>query len=172
MDSIAHDNVLRADIFALPFPFDDDTFDLVLAKQVLEHVPHNLPVHGYATNFLQLLIEEMWRILKPGGLLHIEVPQGLSALIDAIDHKRTITPYTFHIFFPDDPWNFYSDCRFEVAYGQENIGFAFRLLRYLLRHTLRVDIDPLRIRPSAFGLRKSPKNKGLVVQTERSIRFD
>jgi SAM-dependent methyltransferase len=164
MDSIEHENILKADIFALPFPFDDNTFDLVLAKHVLEHVPHNLPSYGYTHNFLQLLVEEIWRIMKPDGLFHIEVPQGLCSLIDGIDHKRTITPHTFHIFYPDDPWNYYSDCRFEIASGHEKIGTSFRLLRLLLGGFFNVDIDPLRIRPSSFELRKLPKNERSVIR--------
>lgn len=158
MDCIEHKDILRADIYTLPFQFAENTFDLVLAKQVLEHVPHNLPSHGYRTNLLQLLVEEIWRIMKPGGLFHIEVPRGLGSLVDAIDHKRTITPHTFHIFYPEDHWTYYSECRFELASGQENIGHAFRILRLLLRCLFDVDIDPLRIRPSVFDLRKLPRN--------------
>lgn len=159
IDNIQHAAILKADIFSLPLPFEDSTFDLVIAQQVLEHVPHNLPIHGYATNFLQLFVEEIWRIMKPGGLFHIEVPPGLCSLVDAIDHKRTITPHTFHIFYPDDRWNFYSECRFELVSGSEQPGRAFRLLRFLLRRFFYVDIDPLRVRPSAFDLRKLSKTE-------------
>lgn len=156
VDSIQHEKILQVDIFRLPFPFDDNTFDLVLAKQVLEHVPHNVPSYGYKANFLQLLVEEIWRIMKPGGLFHIEVPPGLNSLVDAIDHKRIITPYTFHVFFPDDPWNFYSKCRFELVSGKENVTRSYRALHRLLRKFFCVDIEPLRVRPASFDLRKLP----------------
>jgi SAM-dependent methyltransferase len=163
MDSIEQEGIQKGDIFALPLPFKENTFDLVLAKHVLEHIPHNLPNYGYTNNFLQLFVEEIWRIMKPGGLFHIEVPQGLFALIDSIDHKRTITPYTFHIFYPDDRWNFYSDCRFELAHGHEKKSLAYRFLRALLRRVFYVDIDPIRVRPFAFDLRKLPKNSAPIL---------
>ncbi|MBI4063338.1 MAG: methyltransferase domain-containing protein [Elusimicrobia bacterium] len=44
-------------------PFDDETFDAVVAQVVLEHV-----VDPYAC------VEEMRRILKPGGLVYAETP--------------------------------------------------------------------------------------------------
>jgi SAM-dependent methyltransferase len=44
-------------------PFDDGSFDTVLNIQVLEHTPHP-----------GLLVREMGRVLKPGGLLILSAP--------------------------------------------------------------------------------------------------
>jgi len=46
-----------------PLPFQDNSFDLILAYHILEHI----------RNFKQLMLE-LWRILKPGGLLKVKVP--------------------------------------------------------------------------------------------------
>jgi len=46
-----------------PLPFDDDTFDHVHANQVLEHLPELIPI-----------MNELWRILRPQGTLHLSVP--------------------------------------------------------------------------------------------------
>ncbi len=58
----AHVSVL-SDLQQLPFP--DNTFDLLISTQVLEHV-----------NNPELAIREMHRVLKPGGSLCATLPQG------------------------------------------------------------------------------------------------
>lgn len=54
---------MRADATQLPFP--DASFDRVICSEVLEHVPNYLAV-----------IEELVRVLKPGGKLCISVPRA------------------------------------------------------------------------------------------------
>ena len=46
-------------------PFDDDLFDVVLCTQVLEHVPEP-----------QRVLNELSRVLKPGGKLYLSAPQS------------------------------------------------------------------------------------------------
>jgi len=48
----------------LYLPFKDNTFDVVLARAILHHVPDNL----------DLAIKEIHRILKPGGQILVEEP--------------------------------------------------------------------------------------------------
>jgi SAM-dependent methyltransferase len=54
----------NGDALALPFP--DDTFDHVIASEVLEHVSDD-----------QRSLEEIFRVLKPGGTLAATVPSWL-----------------------------------------------------------------------------------------------
>ena len=51
------------DLNVTPYPLADDSFDLVVCLHVLEHVQNLV---GATT--------ELWRVLKPGGLLFVEVP--------------------------------------------------------------------------------------------------
>ena len=51
---------------ALRLPFPDDTFDRVIASEVLEHVSDD-----------QIALEEIFRVLKPGGTLAATVPAWL-----------------------------------------------------------------------------------------------
>jgi SAM-dependent methyltransferase len=51
---------------ALDLPFADDTFDCVIASEILEHVPQD-----------DRAISELVRVLKPGGSLAITVPRWL-----------------------------------------------------------------------------------------------
>ena len=53
--------VLRADAQALPFP--DDTFDVVITSEVLEHIQDDVAAIG-----------EMVRVLRPGGRFAATVP--------------------------------------------------------------------------------------------------
>ncbi|MBC7236506.1 MAG: class I SAM-dependent methyltransferase, partial [Chloroflexi bacterium] len=46
-----------------PFPFEDDSFDLVYCSSLIEHIPE-------AGNML----DESWRVLKPGGVLYLSFP--------------------------------------------------------------------------------------------------
>ena len=51
---------------AYQLPFADDTFDKIVAAEVLEHLPNDLRA-----------MSELARVLKPGGLLAVSVPRWL-----------------------------------------------------------------------------------------------
>jgi len=53
---------LRGTAYALPF--DDDSFDRIVAAEVLEHLPDD-----------RRAMAELFRVLKPGGLMAVTVPR-------------------------------------------------------------------------------------------------
>ncbi|HEU5034633.1 MAG TPA: class I SAM-dependent methyltransferase [Mycobacteriales bacterium] len=53
---------VRADLLALPFP--DASFDVVMASEVLEHIPAD-----------ELAMAEIARVLRPGGRVAVTVPR-------------------------------------------------------------------------------------------------
>lgn len=59
----------------LSLPFKDDSFDIILCTQVLEHI--NMPLE---------FLKELFRVLKPEGRLHLTAPQGF---------KEHQVPYDF-----------------------------------------------------------------------------
>lgn len=67
-------DVVRGSIEALPF--DDGSFDLALALDVIEHVPDDLRA-----------LEELFRVLRPGGSLLVTVP-ALAMLWSAHDEAN------------------------------------------------------------------------------------
>lgn len=67
----------KADWGQEPLPFESNSFDLVFASHVLEHVP------WYRTDSA---ISEAFRILKPGGELEIYVPD-FSYIVSCYLHK-------------------------------------------------------------------------------------
>jgi SAM-dependent methyltransferase len=68
--------VVRANVALEPIPFSADTFDSVSAYDFLEHVPRVLPTADGQTlrfPFVELM-NEIWRVLKPDGLLYASTP--------------------------------------------------------------------------------------------------
>lgn len=51
------------DLNDFPYPFENDSFDIIEASHVLEHLDKPF-----------MAMKEMHRILKPNGLLHLKVP--------------------------------------------------------------------------------------------------
>jgi SAM-dependent methyltransferase len=156
VDMVSGPGVDKLDVFSLPWPYESDHFDYILAKHILEHVPHNIPQYGYHKNFFQQLVEEMWRVMKVGGTLDVISPGGLKILAGAMDHKRFIMPETFHVFYPGDKWSYYTDCRFELAGERRSENWRFRLLKKCLQRGFNIDISQLRTHEVRFQLRKLP----------------
>lgn len=65
IDSDERAGACRGDAVRLPFP--DDTFDRIIAAEVLEHIPDD-----------QGAIAELYRVLKPGGTIATTVPAWLA----------------------------------------------------------------------------------------------
>ena len=53
------------DLNVAPWPFEDDTFDEVVAVHLVEHLQSLLS-----------FMDEAWRVLKPGGCLYIVTPEA------------------------------------------------------------------------------------------------
>lgn len=101
------------DLDVLPLPFEDDHFDQVLARDVLEHV-----------NYIPLL-KEIHRILKVGAELIIQVPHFSSAdnYIDPT-HKNQFSIRTFEFFVSSSisKREYYFDFQFNKI-GKSHVGF-------------------------------------------------
>ncbi len=73
------------DLNEYPYPFEDNTFDEVLASHILEHL------NNFHDN-----ISELYRILKPGGLLIVYAPFFLNTkYFGEPDHKIPFSIRTF-----------------------------------------------------------------------------
>lgn len=56
---------VKADICNLPF--EDNTYDIILCNHVLEHIPNDTKA-----------MQELYRVLKPGGMGIFQIPQDLN----------------------------------------------------------------------------------------------
>lgn len=96
------------DLNTLPYPFKDNFDDEIHFYHVLEHLDN--PVAK---------LEEIHRILKPGGLLYMRVPHFSSngAFTD-ITHKRPFSFYSFDIFEEHNYHSYYSKARFNILHKE------------------------------------------------------
>ena len=60
----AHDREIAHDLLT-PLPFEDGSIAKVQAQDVLEHLPFDR---------LPFVLDEIWRVLKPGGVFRLSVP--------------------------------------------------------------------------------------------------
>lgn len=89
-DELPEDIVFKkVDLNEEPIPFEQDTFDLVLAVHIIEHLKD--PLHFF---------QECLRVLKPGGKIYLETPSERSLLLPGM-------PFQFDHFYSlsyfDDP---------------------------------------------------------------------
>lgn len=105
------------DLNETPWPWEDNSFDMVIAQDVLEHLKPELVE----------VMNELWRILAPGGLLHVRSPLVDSDLahIDPT-HLRAFTMSSFDYFDPRTPWGekyeFYSEYPWRLRHRKTERG--------------------------------------------------
>ncbi|MEO1231820.1 MAG: methyltransferase domain-containing protein, partial [Myxococcota bacterium] len=77
-----------------PLPLNDDAVDVVLASHVLEHIAQPLP-----------LMEELWRIAKPGAWARFRTPYGSSdAAFEDPTHVRQYFLQSYSYFAQPTYW--------------------------------------------------------------------
>lgn len=124
-----------ADLNRLPYPFRTDSFDLVVCKDVLEHLD----------NFIGV-VEEICRITRPGGKIYVHAPFASSPDLYADPtHRRGFVSRSFDYFIEGTgASNFrYSDARLKLndcRYSRPN-GFWFDpwVLKWANRHKLKFE---------------------------------
>lgn len=67
-------NIKIADLIIDPIPFEDESFDYVTGYDFLEHVPRILYNGRNRTQPFIDLMNEVYRVLKPGGQTHFVTP--------------------------------------------------------------------------------------------------
>lgn len=93
------------DFNKLPYPLKAHSFDEIHMYHVLEHLQQPVKI-----------MEELHRILKPGGVVFIRVPHfsSLAAFTD-MTHVRPFAYLSFDIFDPSHPQHYYTQAEFEIV---------------------------------------------------------
>ena len=79
------------DLNVLPWPWQDNEFDHVVAKDILEHL-------GDTTEHFMQILKEMYRVSNNGAVWEIQVPHWRCDIaIDDPTHVRLITPGLFNL---------------------------------------------------------------------------
>jgi SAM-dependent methyltransferase len=131
-------NMLNFDCVKLPgidkvgdvtkgLPFPNETFDGVIAYHVLEHIPHH--TDNGKDGFI-FVMEELHRVLKPGGWLIVRIPNGHSRFGDPT-HYRVLTKETFLFFTENHIRNYLSPIRFDILFKFDR--FELRWFAYHVR---------------------------------------
>lgn len=139
------------DVLTFPYPFEGETFDFILASHILEHVP---PIVDGKDGLVQV-VEELHRILKPGGSLEIRVPhyrRGMAEYFANPTHYRLITPNSFDGFFgkPGTCVSYLTSARFASKKIRDVRRFSIlggRVNVYHLKKYLGLDNLPIFAKP-------------------------
>ena len=106
-DIVAEEGIIEASAEDLPFP--DGYFDLVISREMIEHVEDDVK-----------LIKELRRALCPGGYLLCTTPNAFAYPIDGVVHVRAYTPQSF--------LEFLESTGFEIIKKAGNIPYIFLAL--------------------------------------------
>ncbi len=99
---------VKADICNLPF--ENDTYDIIFCNHVLEHIPNDTKA-----------MQELYRILKKGGMAILQIPQDLSRLTTFEDDSITDKKERAKIFGQYDHVRIYGRDYFDKL---RSIGFT------------------------------------------------
>lgn len=105
---------VKADICNLPF--EDDTYDVIFCNHVLEHIPDDTKA-----------MQELYRVMKPGGYGIFQIPQDLSRDITFEDNSITDRKERAKIFGQYDHVRVYGHDYFDKLRG---IGFKVKEVDY------------------------------------------
>lgn len=140
------------DLNKFPYPLKSNDFDEILCQDILEHVDN-----------LLLVMNEIYRILKPNGLLKIRVPHFTSSIaFNDPTHKHFFAWDSFNYFLKSNPYNFYVDFSFEIVERKIEFGKKLAFWNWIIEPIVNLfpklyEDTPLRIFPAMnlhFVLRK------------------
>lgn len=105
---------VKADICNLPF--EDNAYDVILCNHVLEHIPDDVKA-----------MQELYRVLKPGGMGIFQIPQDLSRATTFQDNSITDAKERARIFGQYDHVRVYGVDYFDRL---RSIGFRVEEVDY------------------------------------------
>jgi SAM-dependent methyltransferase len=87
-----------------PWPFPDESVLQAVASHVVEHIPTVALVDGHTRLPFIEFMNEVWRILKPGGQFAIAYPHGSSqGFLQDPTHCHALNETTWAYFDPLEP---------------------------------------------------------------------
>lgn len=119
---------VKADICDLPF--EDQTYDIIFCNHVLEHIPDDTKA-----------MQELFRVLKPGGMAILQIPQDLSRATTFEDNTIIDRKERAKIFGQYDHVRIYGRDYFDKL---RKIGFEVKEVDYTKKLS-EEDIDRYRL---------------------------
>lgn len=121
---------IKADICILPF--QDNEFDVILCNHVLEHIPDDTRA-----------MQELYRIMKPGGWGIFQIPQDLSRETTFEDNSITSRKERAKLFGQYDHVRVYGKDYFDKL---RSIGFKVKAVDYTNKLS-KVEVNTYRLAP-------------------------
>jgi ubiquinone/menaquinone biosynthesis C-methylase UbiE len=157
------------DIHDLPFP--DNTFDKVLMTEVLEHIADD-----------RRALREIYRVLKPGGVLALSVPHAnypflwdpINKTIEKLGLRpiRNAGPITglwsnhWRLYRPSDLHDVMTSAGLRIEALEEQTHYAFPLIHFIVysigKPLIEMNLLPERLRNSADRFR-GERNSGSLL---------
>ncbi|MBL7989006.1 MAG: methyltransferase domain-containing protein [Chlorobi bacterium] len=114
---------LAHDLRRFPWPFPDHTFDRVIAHDIIEHLPETVAT-----------MEELWRVLKPGGIVEFRIPYFNSIhMFNDPTHQRFFNENTLQFFDVGSAFRkarpYYTTACFRRVSLEISVGFLRRSWR-------------------------------------------
>lgn len=115
----------------IPYPFEDNAFDYILMRDVLEHIPKHKLIN---------VLEELYRISKHNTMWDIRVPFYNNNLANSnLLHYGGFDFNSFNIFLPDKKLeSSYSNIKLEIisVEGEPTSRGKFIPFKMFLRHSI------------------------------------
>ncbi|GAA0873223.1 class I SAM-dependent methyltransferase [Gangjinia marincola] len=116
---------VKADICDLPF--DDNSYDTIFCNHVLEHIPND-----------KKAMQELYRVLKPGGMAILQVPQDLNrektfeddSITDRAERSRIFGQYDHVRIYGKD----YFDTLRSIGFTVEEVNLSVSLTAEKVDH--------------------------------------
>lgn len=122
---------VKADICNLPF--ENNSFDIIFCNHVLEHIPNDTKA-----------MQELYRVLKKGGMAILQIPQDLSKEKTFQDDTITDPKKRAEIFGQYDHVRIYGRDYFDKL---RKVGFSVQEIAYSKQLT-PVELDTYRLSPN------------------------
>jgi len=124
------------DLNVFPYPWPDNSADEIVARHVLEHLED-----------IRKVMDELWRILKPGGQLLIYVPHfsHFQALTHP-EHRHAFHYNSFQMFTPQSNER-YTNCLWRIQevrlhFNNRGLGWFFDRHKHLYTTTILAYLFP------------------------------
>jgi len=135
--SFDHPSLTKIPISAVDVSYPDESFDFILAHQVLEHI-----------NAYPQVLDKISRMCKKGGLIYINVPNPVSPALGKLPDGTWPKPF-LRAFIDHNTRKFKSD--FLTDTETHHTGFTRRKLRVHLKDYHIIDLRKQRIRQEVRG---------------------
>ncbi len=109
------------DLGSIPYPFENDEFDMIISNHVIEHVPD-----------VMAFVSELYRITKHGGRIRLLTPHYTNPdWATDPTHRNHFNSFSFNTFMPDRRvFDFYTDVVLQPVRTYVSLANLWRALGF------------------------------------------